>query len=68
MEHILSKFSKEIFNHENSKLNPYFLQPMMIVSAVESSVALKRLNKFLNAEEIDEDAVQEDPTESKFPT
>jgi hypothetical protein len=41
---------------------------MMIVSAVESSVALKRLNKFLNAEEIDEDAVQEDPAESRFPT
>jgi len=38
---------------------------MMIVAAVESRVALKRLNKFLNAEEIDDDAVQEDPSESK---
>lgn len=32
----------------------------MIVASVEASVALKRLNKFLNAEEVDENAVIEE--------
>ncbi|ODM89209.1 Multidrug resistance-associated protein 1 [Orchesella cincta] len=41
---------------------PMTMLPMMIVMSAEASVSLKRLGKYLNAEEIDEDAVQHDST------
>lgn len=40
--------------------------PMMISNVVQASVSLKRINKFMNTEELDPNNVQHDPSEGKF--
>ncbi|XP_065568544.1 multidrug resistance-associated protein 1-like isoform X2 [Artemia franciscana] len=42
---------------------PMSILPMMIVAVVQASVSLKRMNKFMNAEELNPDAVTHDPNE-----
>nr|QCO93576.1 ATP-binding cassette subfamily C member 5 [Chilo suppressalis] len=42
---------------------PLGLLPIIVVSAIETSVGIKRLNKFMNCEELDEHAVDHDTKE-----
>ncbi|KAK8748985.1 hypothetical protein OTU49_015624, partial [Cherax quadricarinatus] len=43
---------------------PMTMLPFLIVAAVQASVSLKRLNKFLNADELDPNSVSRDSSES----
>ncbi|XP_038214940.1 multidrug resistance-associated protein 1 isoform X1 [Zerene cesonia] len=40
---------------------PLGLLPLIVVSAIETAVGMKRLNKFMNCEELDIDSVEHDP-------
>lgn len=42
---------------------PLSMLPMMISNVVQASVSVKRINKFMNSEELDPDNVQHDPNE-----
>ncbi|CAH0714292.1 unnamed protein product, partial [Brenthis ino] len=42
---------------------PLGLLPLIIVSVIETSVGIKRLNKFMNAEELNESSIEHDPKE-----
>ncbi|XP_031762816.2 multidrug resistance-associated protein 1 isoform X5 [Galleria mellonella] len=42
---------------------PLGLLPLVVVSAIETSVGIKRLNKFMNSDELDDSAVEHDPKE-----
>ncbi|KAK2714333.1 hypothetical protein QYM36_008785, partial [Artemia franciscana] len=42
---------------------PMILLPMLIVASVQAAVSLKRTNKFLNADELDPDAITHDDSE-----
>ncbi|KAL0880786.1 hypothetical protein ABMA27_001981 [Loxostege sticticalis] len=42
---------------------PLGLLPIIVVYAIETAVGIKRLNKFMNCEELDEGAVEHDPSE-----
>ncbi|XP_037025227.1 multidrug resistance-associated protein 1 isoform X2 [Bradysia coprophila] len=43
---------------------PLSMLPMLITNMVQTSVSVKRLNKFMNCEELDPENVQHDPKES----
>ncbi|XP_068632707.1 multidrug resistance-associated protein 1 isoform X1 [Battus philenor] len=43
---------------------PLGLLPLIVVSAIETSVGIKRLNKFMNCDELDENSVEHDINES----
>ncbi|XP_045532539.1 multidrug resistance-associated protein 1 isoform X1 [Pieris brassicae] len=40
---------------------PLGLLPIIVVTTIETAVGIKRLNKFMNAEELDEESVEHDP-------
>ncbi|XP_047509488.1 multidrug resistance-associated protein 1 isoform X3 [Pieris napi] len=40
---------------------PLGLLPIVVVTTIETAVGIKRLNKFMNAEELDEESVEHDP-------
>ncbi|XP_060803850.1 multidrug resistance-associated protein 1 isoform X3 [Amyelois transitella] len=42
---------------------PLGLLPLIIVSVIETAVGIKRLNKFMNCDELDDSAVEHDPKE-----
>ncbi|XP_075974894.1 multidrug-Resistance like Protein 1 isoform X3 [Anticarsia gemmatalis] len=42
---------------------PLGLLPLIIVSVIETSVGIKRLNKFMNCDELDDSSVEHDPKE-----
>jgi hypothetical protein len=43
----------------------FTFQPMIIIFVVQAAVSLKRINRFMNSEEIDPDAVTHDENESR---
>ena len=45
---------------------PLSMLPMMISSMVQASVSVKRINDFMNKDELDPNNVQHDPAEGKF--
>ena len=54
--------SLTLFNIMRMPLN---LLPMLIVFLVQASVSIKRINKYMNGEEINDEAVNHDPNEGE---